>query len=152
MAGLQELLEREERAWAALWAHVERIPAGDRDREGVVGDWSTKDVVWHCAYWAAFCGEHLERKGAGAAWSDPFAGQSDEYWDRENQEIADASKAMTWADVETGANVARDRARAALAASDEVDEIAENWFADETFTHYDEHSEHLATFADGLSG
>ena len=39
---------------------VERVPAGDRTKEGVVGDWSVQDMVWHCASWADFCGEHLE--------------------------------------------------------------------------------------------
>jgi hypothetical protein len=151
MAGLQELLTREEQAWAAMWAQVGRIPADQRAREGVVGDWSTKDVVWHCAYWAGFCAEHLDLKRTGS-WSDPFAGESDEHWDRVNQEIAEASKAMTWADVESGATSARDRARASLGAFAEVDDVAEGWFADETFIHYDEHAEHLAAFADALSG
>jgi hypothetical protein len=151
MAGLQELLAREEQAWAAMWAQVERIPVDDRGREGVVGDWSTKDVVWHCAYWAAFCADHLDLM-RGGTWSDPFADGSDEDWDRENQDIANASKAMTWVDVESGAKAAHERARLALAAFDEVDDVAEGWFADETFTHYDEHAEHLAAFADALSG
>ena len=151
MAGLRELLDREETAWAAMWSQVERIPAGERERDGVVQGWSTKDVVWHCAYWAAFCGEHLEIKRTGS-WTDPFAGGSDELWDRENEEIADASKAMTWADVEAGTKTARDRARTALAALDEVDDVAEGWFADETYTHYDEHAAHLAAFAASLGG
>ena len=50
-----------------------------------------------------------------------------------------------------GAIAGRERARAALAALGDVDEVAETWFAEETFMHYDEHEEHIAAFADGLS-
>ena len=55
-----ELLDREEAAWARMWAQVERVPAGARAREGVVGDWSVQDMVWHCARWADFCGEYID--------------------------------------------------------------------------------------------
>ena len=68
-----------------------------------------------------------------------------------NQDIADASKAMAWDDVEAGAIAGREHARAALAALGDVDDVAETWFAEETFMHYDEHEEHIAAFADALS-
>jgi hypothetical protein len=151
MARPQALLEREEQAWAQMWAQVERVSADDRTRDGVVGDWSTQDMVWHCARWADFCGEHLEIMRTGS-WTDPFATEPDAYWDRMNQEIADASKSMTWDDVVAGAESGRERARAAIAAFDEVDQVTETWFAEETFIHYGEHAEHIAAFAAGLSG
>ncbi len=40
--------------------------------------------------------------------------------------------------------------RTALAALGDVDDVAETWFADETYAHYDEHEEHITAFADGL--
>jgi hypothetical protein len=149
-ADAQELIAREDQAWNRMWAAVERVPAGDRTKEGVVGDWSVQDMVWHCARWADFCGEHLEIM-RGGNWSDPFARESDEYWDRMNKDIADASKAMAWDDVTAGAIAGRERARAALAELRDVDDVAETWFAEETFVHYDEHEEHIAAFANGLT-
>ena len=146
-----QLLDREETAWSRIWAQVERVPAGERARAGVVGDWSVQDLVWHCARWAEFCGEHLDVMRAGS-FTDPFANDSDEHWDRVNQDIADQSKAMAWADVEAGAVSARDRVRTAMAALPEVDDVAERWFAEETFEHYDEHAEHIAKFADSVPG
>jgi hypothetical protein len=134
-----------------MWAQVQRIPADDRTRDGVVGDWSVQDMVWHCARWADFCGEYLDVMRAGT-FSDPFESEPDEHWDRMNQEIADQSKAMAWADVEAGAASARDRVRTAIVSLPEVDDVAEKWFADETFEHYDEHAEHIAAFADGSPG
>jgi Mycothiol maleylpyruvate isomerase N-terminal domain len=151
MSRHDQLLDREETAWARLWAEVGRVPAGELARPGVVGDWSVQDLVWHCARWAAFCGEHLDLRRAGS-FTDPFAGESDEHWDRVNQDIAQESKAMAWADVEAGAVSARDRVRTAIVALPEVDDVAESWFADETFVHYDEHAEQIAAFADGLPG
>ena len=145
------LLEREQSAWSRMWAQVEGVPAGERARGGVVGDWSVQDMVWHCARWADFCGEHLEVM-RGGTFSDPFESEPDEHWDRMNQDIADQSKAMAWADVEAGAVSARDRVRTAIVALPQVDDVAEKWFADETFEHYDEHAEHIAAFADGVPG
>jgi hypothetical protein len=69
-----------------------------------------------------------------------------------NQDIADQSKAMAWAEVEAGAVSARDSVRAAIVALPQVDDVAEKWFADETFEHYDEHAEQIAAFADGVPG
>ena len=148
-AGAQDLLAREDQAWERMWAAVERVPADARTKEGVIGDWSVQDMVWHCARWSDFCGEHLEIM-RGGNWSDPFEAEPDEYWDRMNQDIADASKAMAWDAVVDGANAARARVRAAIADLATVDDVAERWFADETYEHYDEHEEHIAAFPDGL--
>jgi hypothetical protein len=57
---------------------------------------------------------------------------------------------MAWDVVAAGAVAGRERARAALVALGDVDEVAESWFAEETFAHYDEHAEHIKAFADGL--
>ena len=60
-ADANELLApRGDRRGTGCGPQVERVPAGDRTREGVVGDWSVQDMVWHCARWADYCGEHLE--------------------------------------------------------------------------------------------
>jgi hypothetical protein len=146
-----QLLDREEAAWTTMWAQVERVPDGERAREGVVGDWSVQDMVWHCARWADFCGEYLDRMRAGT-FSDPFENEPDEHWERMNQDIAAQSKAMAWDDVQAGAASARSRVRTAIVTLPEVDDGAERWFAEETFEHYDEHAEHITRFADSVPG
>jgi hypothetical protein len=65
-----------------------------------------------------------------------------------NQDIADRSKTMAWAEVEAGAANSRDRVRRAIAALGVVDDVAAEWFAEETFVHYDEHAAQIAAFAD----
>jgi hypothetical protein len=148
MERTDELLASEEAAWRRLSEQVDRVAGSDRDQAGVVGDWSVQDLVWHCAHWADFCAAHLERVMDGPV-GDPFAGGSDEQWDRENDEIAERSKAMSWQDVIAGTDAARSRVRAALSALPEVRDDAAGWFADETITHYDEHAEQIAAFVDG---
>jgi len=143
----QELLATEEAAWRRLSEQVDRVSEPERTQPGVVGDWSVQDLVWHCAHWADFCGAHLER-APEVPIGDPFAGGSDEQWDRENDEIAERSKAMSWQDVIAATDAARSRVRAALSALPEVRDDAAGWFADETITHYDEHAEQIAAFAD----
>ena len=54
------LLDARGDAWNRMWAAVERVPAAERSRGGVVGDWSVQDMVWHCVRWSDFCGEHLD--------------------------------------------------------------------------------------------
>jgi hypothetical protein len=142
----EELLATEESAWRRLSQQVDRVPEPDRRRPEVVGDWSVHDLVWHCAHWADFCGAHLERAREGPV-GDPFDGESDEHWDRVNDELAERSKEMSWQDVIDGTEAARARVRAALSALPEVTDEAAGWFADETFIHYDEHAESIVAFA-----
>ena len=147
----RELLDREAKAWTRMWEQVERIPADERQRPGVIGDWSVQDLVWHCAEWDRFCARHLDLMRAGP-WTDPFAHEPEAYWDRVNQEIADRSKTMAWADVEAGTASAREQVRTAIATFDTVGDVATEWFAGETFDHYDEHAAHIAAAADRAAG
>jgi hypothetical protein len=141
----KELLEQEERSWTAFWAEVVRVPEAARDDGEALLGWSVHDLVWHCAKWADFCGEHFEAVGAGS-FTDPFAAHTDEYWDGVNADIANESKALPWDDVQAGAARGRARARAALIALPHVGEDAGRWFGEETFVHYDEHAEHVRAF------
>lgn len=144
----QELLEREEGSWTAFWAEVARVPEGSRANGDALPGWSVHDLVWHCAKWTDFVGEHFEAAGAGPI-ADPFAGHSDEYWDGVNADIAKESKALAWDEVQAGVARARTRARAALIALLNVGDDAARWFGEETFEHYDEHAEHVRAFVEG---
>lgn len=148
MTSPQEFLEREASAWAAFETQVDRVPAADRERPGVVEGWSVKDMVWHCAYWASFAADAMETAGDGP-FQDPFDAEPDEHWDAVNAEVAAASSQMSWEAVRTGTNEARERVRS-LAAAEKLSAEVLEWAADETFVHYDEHADHLRAFADSL--
>jgi hypothetical protein len=140
----RELLRREVDAWGAFSAVVDEIPHELREVDGAVEGWSVKDLVWHCAYWASFCGEVLAASGA-PGFEDPFEGHDDAYWDVENGRVAEEGKRMSWDEVVGGADDARRRVRDAFEHAPDGDKPNE-WFSEETFEHYDEHAEHIRAF------
>ena len=142
-----DLLRREEESWSGFMSQVSRVGPDRLDKDGVVEGWSVKDLVWHCAYWARFCAEVLESLGS-ADFTDPFEGHDDAYWDGVNEQVAQASKSMTWEQVVGEAPAIRERVRAAFSSASEGGKPDE-WFAEETFEHYDEHTEQVRRFADG---
>ncbi len=145
MTDRMELLRREEEAWANFARRYAEVPEERLNESGVVPGWSTKDLVWHCAYWARFCAESLESNTTGEGWVDPFADHDDAYWDGVNAKIAEEAKAMSWGQIRDAIPAIRERVRAAVIAAPERGEVAE-WFADETFLHYDEHAQEIQRF------
>ena len=150
MATVQEFLEREGSSCTAFDVKVSSVPENRREVPGVVGEWSLKDVVWHCAYWSGFAADHLAM-ATDVPFADPFDSHSDEHWDGVNAEIAEASAAMSWDDVVTGAQEARTRLRTAAARASLAPEPLA-WAADESWIHYDEHAVHVQAFADQGAG
>ena len=142
MATKDELLAREDDAWSAFRDAFASVPDECREIPGVVPDWSVKDMVWHCAYWADYVGTVLERMAQGQPAPD------DQDWDALNRAVARESKTMSWDDAIVGARRGRDRARAALLGLPELSEEAERAFAEETFEHYEEHAAEVAAFAE----
>jgi mycothiol maleylpyruvate isomerase-like protein len=142
-----ELLRREDEAWSGFAAEVDRVPEDRREADGAVEGWSVKDLVWHCAYWAGFCGDVLASLRS-PDFTDPFAEHDDAYWDVENARVAEEGKSKTWGEVMERADEARRSVRDAFQAAPVGDKPAE-WFGEETFEHYDEHAEHIRSFSNG---
>jgi hypothetical protein len=141
-----EYLEKEQASWEAFMGVVETVPAEKRTDPGVVPGWSVKDLVWHCAGWATFAGDQLEQIRDGT-FVDPFENIPDSHWDEVSQQMIDESRGMTFEDVAAGAEHARERVRMIWSALAEIDAEAGTWFAYETFSHYDEHTEEIRRFA-----
>jgi uncharacterized damage-inducible protein DinB len=147
----EDHLQREAASWQALHAQIERLSPEQRELDGVVPGWSTKDLLWHCAYWARDVVQHLPALMDGT-FVDPFEAD-DTLGARMNDEIAARAKSMTMDEVMAAASQARDEVRDAWAAlADEPTEAAADWFAEETFIHYDEHAEGIGRFAESLRG
>ena len=143
----EEYARREAAAWAALLAQVGRLSPEQQVLEGVVPGWSTRDLVWHCARWAEESAGHLEQMRSGA-WVDPFEAD-EELGDRMNAEITAQARTMDVAEVLAAAEECRAKLQATWPTV-EPDEVAADWYAEETFIHYDEHVAEIAAFADGL--
>ena len=146
MTSVQEFLDREASSWAAFDAQVSGVPEDRREVPGVAGEWSLKDVVWHCGHWVRFAADHLNL-ATDDPFVDPFDGHADEHWDAVNAEIAEVSAAMSWDEVMTGVQEARTSLRAAVTRPGlRPEPIA--WAAEESWIHYDEHGADVKAFVD----
>jgi hypothetical protein len=143
----EDLLKREEAAWAEFVAEVRRVPEHRRGDDGVVPGWSVNDLVFHNGKWAGVAAEKLAIIRDG---SSPGEGDPDEVWQGKNQLWAAESKSMRYEEAMARALADRERARAALLALPEVTDEAASWFTEETFDHYEEHTEEISRFADSL--
>ena len=142
-----ELLKREETAWAEFVAEVGRVPEHRRGDLGVVPCWSVNDLVFHNGKWAGVAAEKL---GALAASGSAGEEEPDEVWEGKNDLWAAESKSMLYQEAMARALADREAARNALIALPEVTDEAASWFTEETFDHYQEHTEEISRFADGL--
>jgi hypothetical protein len=142
-----ELLKREEEAWTEFVAEVGRVPEHLRRNEGVVPGWSVNDLVYHNGKWAGVAAEKLGAIGAPGSAGEEDA---DEVWQGKNELWAAESKSMLYQEAMSRALTDRAAAREALTALPEVTDEAASWFKEETFDHYQEHTEEVSRFADSL--
>lgn len=147
MPSREELLQHEEAAWAEFIAEVGRVPGHRRSDDGVVPGWSVTDLVFHNGKWAGVAAAKLEAIGASgtAGEEDP-----DEVWRGKNDRWAEESKSLSYEEAMKSALADREAARNALTALPEVTDEASSWFKEETFDHYQEHTEEISRFADSL--
>jgi hypothetical protein len=137
----EDLLEREDKAWHELVDALAAMPVSRRDIEDVVPGWSTHDLVWHCAYWAAYTSDVLDTLHRG----EPEPEETDDR-DALDAEILATGREMTWDDAYLQLEQGRERARASLSAFDELPESAVEWFQDDTLNHYEEHAAEIRAF------
>ena len=135
----EELLQREDQAWSAFVDAFAAVPDDRRDDEGVVPGWSTKDLVWHCGYWAGWVGDALEKIGRGETLED-------QNWDAMNDAVIVEGRGMAWDEVIVQSEHNRERARAALQALPSITDAALEEFTGETFEHYEEHAAEIRAF------
>jgi hypothetical protein len=147
MLSRDELLQREGKAWSEFVAEVGRVPEHLRSDEGVVPGWSVNDLVFHNGKWAGVAAEKL-----GAILTSGSAGgdDPDEVWRGKNDRWAEESKSLSYEEAMKAALADRERARDALSALPDVTDEAASWFAEETYDHYQEHTEEVSRFADSL--
>ena len=138
----EALLKREDEAFAAFVDTLAAAPVDRREVEGVVPGWSTHDLAWHVAYWAAYASDVLERIQRGEP--EPEEREDDDAW---VAEILAAGRGMGWDEVIRRLEQGRERARAAVSAFDDLPEVAVDLFTDDTFDHYDEHAAQIRAFS-----
>ncbi len=136
----EEMLGREDEAWRRFADTVRAVPADRRDVEGVVPGWTVHDLVWHVGYWAGYAADVIERDRAGETELEPADS------DLEEAEILATGRGMSWDEVVRRAEHGRDRVRTAFSSSPDPGDTAVEWFRDDTFDHYDEHTAEIRSF------
>ena len=144
---VQELLKREEAAWAEFVAEVGRVPEGKRGELGVVPGWSVNDLVYHNGRWAGVAAEKLTIIGRN---QPPGEDDPEPVWQGKNELWAAESKSMTYQEAMAKALADRQAAREALEALDSITDEAASWFIEETYDHYQEHTEEVSRYADSF--
>jgi DinB family protein len=137
----EEILAQIDESWANLLAAIDSLPAGRLADTGVSGDWSTKDVLGHIAFWDRYSAAQAQRRLVGQP--DP---ENEPNWQTLNdQDHAakadwDAARIRTELDAAHTAILAAYRSLPAL----DPDHVKEDW------QHYDEHAAEIRAWRDRL--
>lgn len=138
-----------ERAWADLCALVESVPEEGREKPGVVGGWTLKDLLGHIAFWSGRAAETL-RCACNDRLDDAPIGEGDSWVDEWNEREYSIRKDRPFMEVRAEflrnykeANACLDEApEEKINAKLRGNEVA-SYFAGDTFLHYREHAEHI---------
>ena len=156
MANKVEVHRELEKAWADLCALVDSVPAGDREKPGVVEQWTLKDLLGHIAFWSGRAAETLRCVRAGRLEEVPF-GEGDNWTDEWNEREYNVRKDRSFMEVRTEFLRNYKEANSCL---DETPEDKVNvklrgrevaaYFAGDTYGHYREHAEHIRAWLRNL--
>jgi len=135
----RELSERTEQSWRAWVDAVEGIPEA-RMAEPAVGYWSVKDLLGHVAFWEDWVIGHCQRVLAG----EPEPASDDEL-DALNESQVEESTGTSVADQKRYRDDAHARLAAYLATiqDEPMPPRLVETLADETYRHYDDHTEQV---------
>jgi hypothetical protein len=145
-----------EKAWAELCAAVEAVPPDDREKPGVVEDWTLKDLLGHIAFWSGraaatlrcACDDRLDAIpiGQGENWVDEWNAR--EYETRKDRPFTEVR--VEWLRNYEEANACLDAApEEKLNVLLRGNEVA-SYFAGDTYEHFREHAEHIRDWLRGL--
>ena len=148
----EHLLSRMEEEWPKFRSILDSIPDDDYDIPGVVDEWCLKELLGHVSFWAAKAAHDVQIAGAGRPEEiEAPAGQADvDAW---NAREAARGKTMQPDDLRELTQKSHTEARRALEAAPEPALAIEvkGWsvglrFAEDTYRHYREHSEHIGAW------
>jgi Mycothiol maleylpyruvate isomerase N-terminal domain len=144
------LLDEEARAWETFRVATDRVDPARMLEPTVTPDgWSARDTIHHVAAWLDLCGRVLEETRAGT-W-DPATAPEEQlgFVDVWNEEQAERARSMDPAEVTAFLHEARQRARSAFEALDDVDANAWSWFEESGAMHFAKHVHDLTAWTAG---
>jgi hypothetical protein len=133
----EEQARREAELWAEFEAALSQVPEDRLNDPGVLGGaWTVKQMLHHVTGWMRECSTHLEAMAAGTFVAPE---ETDELTDARNAAFAEEARTIEVAQVRSALDAAREDVLRRWAELPEVDELAIEWFAGETYEHYEEH-------------
>lgn len=133
----EEHAQREAEVWAEFESLLSLVPEDALNDPGVLGGtWTVKEMLHHVTGWMRECVSHLEAMAAGT-FVEPD--ESDEITDARNAAFAEEARSMDVAEVRAGLDTAREAVLRRWSDLPEIDDAAVEWFAGETYEHYEEH-------------
>ena len=131
-----EHARREAEGWAAFEDALSRVPDDRLTAPGVLEGWTVKEMLHHVTGWIRECIVYLERMREGT-FVEPE--ETDERVNARNAALADEAGSMDITAVRSGLDAARDVILRHWHELPVIDEAAVEWFAGETYEHYEEH-------------
>jgi hypothetical protein len=133
----EEHVQREAEIWAEFESVLSRVPEDRLNDPGVLGGtWSIKEMLHHVTGWMRECSGHLEAIAAGTFVAPE---ETDEITDARNAAFAEEARAMDASQVRAALDAAREEVLRRWADLPEIGDEAVEWFAGETYEHYEEH-------------
>jgi hypothetical protein len=133
----EENAQQEAEVWAEFETALSRIPQERLSDPGVLGGtWTVIEMLHHVTGWIRECSRHLAAIAAGTFVAPE---ETDEITDARNAAFAEQARAMDVSQVRAALDAARDEVLRRWAELPEIDDAAIEWFAGETYEHYEEH-------------
>jgi hypothetical protein len=149
MTSRADVLRSLDHSWDELRAVIDSMSEPEMVEQGVVDDWSVKDLLGHMAFWADRAANTLTEVKAGRGDQVPGT-ESQEETDEWNAREAAARKDKTLPQLRKEWERAHAEARAALQKfpDDELDQPFKDHtvvfsFGADTFAHYQEHASQI---------
>jgi hypothetical protein len=133
----EEHARREAELWAEFDAALSQVPEERLNDPGILGGaWTVKEMLHHVTGWMRECSAHLEAMAAGTFVAPE---ETDEITDARNAAFAEEARTMEVVQVRAALDAAREDVLRRWAELPEIEEVAIEWFAGETYEHYEEH-------------
>jgi hypothetical protein len=145
MTSKTDVVESLDHSWQELHALIDSLSETEMLEQGVVDEWSVKDLLGHMAFWAERAASTLTMVAAGRGAEVPGPGTEDELNEWNAREAA-AREGKTLEQLRADWERAHASARAALEVfpGEKLDEPFKDHtvfysFGADTFAHYQEH-------------
>ena len=126
----------EAEVWGEFEDALSRVPDDRLTAPGILEGWTVKEMLHHVTGWIRECTGYLDRMRDGT-FVDPD--DTDEWVNARNAAFADEARSLDVTAVRSELDTEREVILRRWQELPEIDDVAVEWFAGETYEHYEEH-------------